>query len=55
LLGLNAPSDTKFDLKNTPEDPKMTSHTDPGASSSMDYDLNKTFKEIEDILGRTGR
>jgi len=45
----------EIDVTNSPEYLEMASQTDPGASSSMDYDLNLTIEENENIFKRTRR
>jgi len=49
---LDVPLSTMIDVNNTPEHLVMIPQTDPDASLYMDYDLNKTAEENEDILGK---
>jgi len=43
-----------LDVNNTTENLEITSQTDLGESLIMDYDLNKTIEENEEIF-RTGK
>jgi len=49
-LNLGAPSLTKINKNNTPKDIRMTSQTDPGASSFKDFDLNLTTEEYNENI-----
>lgn len=53
-IDVDVPSSTETKENQTLEH-KITSQTNPAASSSMEYDLNKTVEENEDILRRTRR